>query len=996
MDVWQFVGRQREVGILDTALDAAIAGRPRVILLAGEPGIGKSYTAQEAARRAAQRDMLVIWGRCSEEPGAPPYWPWLQLIRRYTAQQDDARLRDILGPAAPQVAALDAELTARLGIAAASPEESDAAKARFRLFDSIAGFWRRAADLKPVLLVIDDLHRADVPSLRLLEFVIAEAGGSRLMLLGTYRDAEVRRQHPLSDTLAELRRHTSVERLLLGGFSPVETAQYVRAAASAIGSDIVTALHERTEGHPLFLAELVRDIEQARGAGREPDRPGVRYKLEGVRGVIGARLNRLTPSCLQVLQHAAVCGREFRFDVLRLISDDLPDDQCQSALQEAQEASLVHVQSENGLYQFAHALVRDLLYDELPQAARSRLHRRLGAVLERLHKDDLAPCLSLLAHHYHAAGTVDDSNVKAIEYATRAAQQAAAMQAHEEASLHYRRACVALPAGTASDAQRCQLLLAQGQAENSAGASRAALQTFAEAAQCARRLGDASLLARSAIGFGDAQWRLGTEGSQAVTMIREALTRVDPHDSRERSALLAALCQALLFANEPDAAEAAFREGVAIGRRLNEPLLHFRALCAILPGRWYPDRLALRIEAAREALAVAREARHPEWSTPYLSGWHSGDLMEIGDTAGAAATARFHLSSGAAMREPFNEAVALAALAMIATHEGRFDEAEALALDALRRGQRFDRANAAGLFGVQMFTLRRQQGRLGEVAPVLRQFLNSEGQAATWRPGLAVLHCELGAREEARELFERLAVGGFAGLAPDAIRIASLSYLAEVCAWLHDPVRAGTLYDLLSPYAGRNIVFGAHTASFGSADRLLGMLATTQGRWEVAQGHFEQALAFDELTGGRPWLARTRHEFAAMLLQRRTAGDVARARLLLDEVLDSARAMGMAGLEQAALELSRHSLHEQLEGGGPEAAPDPEATPTPVAGLSRREVQVLRLMAAGKTNQEIADVLFRSPNTVANHVRSILTKTGTANRAQATAFAARRGLLETG
>ena len=141
-----FVGRQREIDILGTASDAAIAGRPRVILLAGEPGIGKSYTAQEAARRAAQRGMLVVWGRCSEEPGAPPYWPWLQLIRRYIAQHDDTRLRDLLGPAAPHVVALDAELAARLGIAAASPEESDAAKARFRLFDSIAGFWRRATN----------------------------------------------------------------------------------------------------------------------------------------------------------------------------------------------------------------------------------------------------------------------------------------------------------------------------------------------------------------------------------------------------------------------------------------------------------------------------------------------------------------------------------------------------------------------------------------------------------------------------------------------------------------------------------------------------------------------------------------------------------------------------------------------------------------------------------------------------------------------------------
>ncbi len=476
---------------------------------------------------------------------------------------------------------------------------------------------------------------------------------------------------------------------------------------------------------------------------------------------------------------------------------------------------------------------------------------------------------------------------------------------------------------------------------------------------------DAPLLARAAIGFGNAQWRLGGEGSKAVALIREALALVAPADSRERAALLSAACRALLFSNRPDEAEAAFREAVAMARRLDDPLVLFGALSAIVPGRWFADRLALRIEAAREAIELVRRAGHPEWAVGYLTGWHAGDLMEFGDTAAAAAVARYHLATNETMREPFAEAVALAGLTMIATHEGCFDEAERLAVQALRCGSRFDRANASGIFGVQMFTLRRHQGRLRELAPVLRQFLDSDAQGETWRPGMAILLCELDALDEARDLFDTLAAGGFAGVPRDAVWIASIAYLAEVCVRLDDAARAATLFDLLLPYAEA---------------RLLGMLATTLQLWDEAQAQFEYAIAFDARTGGRPWLAVSRCEFAAMLMLRAHPDDLERAAALLEAAAADARQLGMRGVEERALVLQQELAARRRP-------------PERVAGLSEREVQVLRLVAAGKTNQEIASALCRSPNTVAIHVRNILGKTQAANRAEAAAFAVRPGLL---
>ena len=282
---------------------------------------------------------------------------------------------------------------------------------------------------------------------------------------------------------------------------------------------------------------------------------------------------------------------------------------------------------------------------------------------------------------------------------------------------------------------------------------------------------------------------------------------------------------------------------------------------------------------------------------------------------------------------------------------------------------------------MQLFTLRREQGRLAELAPVLEHFQRTVPDSATWQPGYIVLCCELGRHEQALAAFERLAAKDFAiGSISDGARSGSLVYLAEACAWLGDAVRAATLYALLKPHAGRGIVFGAHVASCGSADRVLGMLALTMERWDDAEAHFERAIAFDEASGGWPWLAHSRHEYAAMLLERKRPGDAQRASALLDAALATSRELGMRALEQRVLALQQ-----------PAARAERECYP---AGLTAREVQVLQMVAEGKTNQEIANALFRSANTVANHVRNILAKIDAVNRTEAAAFAVRHGLLK--
>jgi DNA-binding CsgD family transcriptional regulator len=316
---------------------------------------------------------------------------------------------------------------------------------------------------------------------------------------------------------------------------------------------------------------------------------------------------------------------------------------------------------------------------------------------------------------------------------------------------------------------------------------------------------------------------------------------------------------------------------------------------------------------------------------------------------------------------------------MRALLDGRFAEGEQLAPQALAMGQRLQAEGVDGAFGMQMFTLRREQGRLHELAPVVRHFVQQHGAASTWRPGLALIYSELGREREARAAFEQLAAHDFADLPQDSLWLPCVTYLAEVCAFLGDASRAATLYRLLLPYNGYTVVVGATDVCYGAAARYLGLLATTMERWEDAVQHFEDALAMNARMGARPWLAHTQHQYAVMLLARNQSGDRDKATSLLHEALTTVRALGMHALER------RIAVYVKPRPASVPAAPDV------LDDLSQREVEVLHLLATGKSNREIADALCISLNTVATHVRNILAKTGVANRTEAAAYAMRHG-----
>ena len=436
-----FVGRQREMGELRAALEEAVSGRGRLVMLVGEPGIGKTRTAQELASHAEGLGALVLWGRCYEEEGAPPYWPWLQSIRAYVQRADLEQLRSEMGPGAADIAEIVPEVREKLPDLE-KPPSLEPEQARFRLFDSITSFWKNAAQSQPLMLVLDDLHWADRSSLLLLEFVAREIQSSSLLLLGIYRDVEVSRRHPLSQTLGSLIREERFLRVQLTGLVEPEVEQLIQGAASVSPpAGLSATVHRRTEGNPLFVTEIIRMLP---GEGLEEGQEYIASIPEGVRDAIGQRLNRLSEECNQTLTVASIIGREFDFRLLRLVD-------------EALEAHVIEeLPQARERYQFSHALVQETLSEELSTSRKVRLHARIGRALEGRYGAGAEAHASELAYHFGEAEPVLGPE-KLVHYSLLAGERALATYAWEEGLAHFERGLEAKE-GEPMDPETAELL----------------------------------------------------------------------------------------------------------------------------------------------------------------------------------------------------------------------------------------------------------------------------------------------------------------------------------------------------------------------------------------------------------------------------------------------------------------------------------------------------------------------------------------------------------
>jgi len=462
-----FVGREPELVQARAALEAALAGRGQLLLVAGEAGIGKTRLASEIEALARARGASARWGRCQEGERERAYWPWEQILRAELAAWDADAAHAALGEAATvELAELVPEL--RLRLSELPRPEPGAERARARLFDGVLALLRARAREAPRLLVLDDLHCADEPSLRLLRFVARELAGLPLLVVATYRDAEAGGSTPLVHTFAELARaHPERRTLVLGGLDAGSAERLIRARlGSGAVPNVVRACQARSEGNPLFLRELLHWLED-RGAGELPPAADV---PEGIRHVLRRRTTGLSEACRAALEAAAVLGREFLAALLASVCE-LEQAALLSRLEEAEAARLVEaVPASPGRFRFTHGLIAETLYEALGAAQRARLHARAGEALEaRYRPRPLVPTraplpirgahLAELAHHFAAALPAGDP-AKALDYCERAGEHALSLLACDEAERHFERALRVLETAAPSDEERRASLVA--------------------------------------------------------------------------------------------------------------------------------------------------------------------------------------------------------------------------------------------------------------------------------------------------------------------------------------------------------------------------------------------------------------------------------------------------------------------------------------------------------------------------------------------------------
>lgn len=993
---YAFIGREREQGLLREWRAETCAGRTRVVLVSGEPGIGKTRLAEEVATESREAGMGVFWGRCFEWEGAPAYWPWVEILRDYLEHNESDSLRDQLASDAPIISQILPEIRQLLP-EIPEPPTMVPAQTRFQLFDSITRFLRRAAYRQPLVLFLDDLQWADPSALLLLEFISRELEDAPILLLGTFRDTEVQRDHPLASTLAALASVRSTQRLVLERLDRESVSEMVQQYASNQPSErLVDALYAWTEGNPFFVTEVSRLLAEQSQIGFPVGHNMIIPAIpDGVRDVIRRRLDRLSPLCNHALAVAAVCGRDFQLDLLDRVTDrasiDLLD-----ALDEAIAAGVITESGRFGRYRFRHALIQEALYTDLPTSRRVRLHSQVGTVLEEIHSVDRTAVYGDLAWHF-ARAPVGENLVKAIDYASNAGFQAINQLAWETAIGHFQQAVDLLEAQPDwNPTQVCDVLLALGEAysraevgreqKTSSGIHPNAQSSLWRTAAVARNAGLDEQFARAALGIAGVMVSSDHGGREGLRLLQEAVDHLSNEDSVLKVRLLARLASGWLqrMILSPTARDVPTEQqiqdwsdaAVDMARRLGDSatlgyalVLHPKMYLQTGPIEEIDECLRLVDEANELALrANDRElaALALEWR--FAMHQQRGDIAEAGK----------RLAELAELSEQLNMPAFLWFVeqnrAAVALSEGHYSDAQV----SIERVDRIWPESAINQ--MQKFTLRRELHR--PIPDDLVGYFKSWHEASPSAPQPLVFWLsslmESERVNEARAVLEGIDLRSFVQVTRTKEWIRPLTILAEVLATLADAERAVIIYDTLRPYTGQNISVAYHDMTGGAITYYLGLLATTMEWWDEAERYFVEALRTNQQWGRHPYAAYTRSAWAEMLLRRGRLEDRPRALELIQQARSAAERMGMTRLSRLLTPLEARS--------GQDSKDHPY-------DLTPREVDVLRLAAEGLANPEIAEQLFVSPRTVSTHLSSVYNKLGVSSRTAATRIAVERGIL---
>ncbi len=905
------VGRASECALLDRWWSSVPDGGGRLLLIDGDPGIGKSRLAEDFSGRAAARGALVLWGRCDEEPVAP-YQPFAEALGRYFHSLS----ADVISHMSEWQLTELSRLVPRLQEHSPVPSEErgDPENDRFRFFEALTAALNELGTDHDVLLVIDNLHWADQPTLLLLRHVLRGTDGSRLGIVAMYTDAEVLSEHRLRPVLADIRASRAVESIHLQGLSPAAVEELAQAWPE-VPSEVVPQLYKLTDGNPLFLDELLRQLQsRADEHHDEDDATPVLPDLsppEAIRELVARRVSRLPEDVIHLLQVAAVGGLMFDAAIVAEAAGLSPEGRL-DAFDRAEESRLLRRVGADtkGRYGFSHALVREAIYGELLRGRRVRFHHAIALAMERAYAGALDRYVNEVALHFFMGAPLGDAD-KALRYSVAAGERALRLLAFEETVGHFTRALEICELYTPEDAPtRCDLLMGLAEAQNRAGDSTEANVTVSRAADLARAMGDAERLAGVALRAGPLSY-LGIVAANRdhLRLLEEARAALPDEDTSLRAMVTARLGLVTIYSygiRKPGVLEhslALNSEAVAIARRLGDRRALGYALNARMHALWgigpAPERLATGTELGEIAEEIGDEllALHGHM-------WCIRELLAQGHVEAVHAEITRFRARDTGPVHPVEAAYAYNLAAMMAALAGDFDEAESLGRQGVEAAGAHNEL-ALSFYGALMAWTWWARGDLTSQDSTFSAIVaQASVDYPMVRATLALIHAETGEREQALEDLRLLTEIGWDEVADDQSEGVSIAMAAAACGVLGSETReiAASIYEQMRPYAGTAVVIRAPAAAcIGPADQYLGLAARAMGDLALSEVHFEAALRLARRMSSPPFIAAAEIQLARTIRQRRGPGDV-RVAILLRSGEEAALAMGLHRLATMAAE----------------------------------------------------------------------------------------------
>ncbi|HEX5586368.1 MAG TPA: AAA family ATPase [Acidimicrobiia bacterium] len=794
----EVIGRRGELAALDQARRDAARGTGRVVLVSGEPGIGKTRLAEEAARRAGDEGFVVAWASCWDGDGAPALWPWLQVL-------------DALGAAT----------TVGVDPAGADRDEGVAGAARFPVYAAVLEAIEDACSrLGPLLVVIDDLHWADDDSAALLGFVALRLRSLPAMIVATFRPDEIG-----SRQVAALTR--VAEALALDGLSTGEVEDLMEAVTGQRPStSVATDLRDRCDGNPLFVREMSRLL-----AARPEASPDTIPVPGGVRVVLERRLARVAQPTVDVLEVVSVLGTAASIPLVVDVAGEDPAvvlDQLESA----QRAGLVEVVGDE--VRFTHALVRDVVYEGVGGSRRAELHREAAAVLERGGRDD---DWAAVAHHWQRSGAHDE---RAASASRRAADRAKARRAFADAAGHYERAAELFASLAADDPGIVDAQLEQADMLFRAGRPDAARGVYFKVAEGARAGSHPVELARAALGLGAglSGFEVSLNDVEQVALLEEALAVLPADATAMRAAVMARLAVAGFFVERIDP-RALATESVRLARAAGDVRTVGYALSALCDSIAGPEHAEERMTHADEIISIGRDV---DTSIELLGRrLRMRGLLEVGDLLASDVEIGAYARVAGRLRQPLYDFYVPLWRGMRALTYGRLGEVAAFVAETTSIGAAASSVNSEFLSATLDSWRALFAGEPALEIPHAEDFLDMIDRSAGLAAGLTWSAFHRGEPERAQWFYEHAAADEFTSIGDEAETLVSLLTYVEVALAFGDRPRLAVLYDRMAPHADRCIVDGIGGAWLGSVHMQLARIARALGR-DAARDHIRVAM----------------------------------------------------------------------------------------------------------------------------------------------------------